>query len=471
MKKFFALLLALTLIVGTVSLSLTSCDTTHHDLADQVKTDVYDMTENLKSDYTESKDDIEFAKKLKKYCDEVGLKAEIVNKGNVIVNLKATKGFEKTQSNIILVEFSKSKYKESCQAIAMAMATAKNSTEHGKLRLIFSPKINNMSVGVKELNTSYFKADNIINLIDWEKTEMFNGSAETKSYDINSSSYKSSPKGTLAYKITIKNLAKTDSGDRTSKHTNPIIFISDLLSSAKSSGLNLEIASFTSKGSLTEYPTAAEAVIVVDQSSETKMENRLEGEKEDFQDKNRKRDPDATFEYAVTKVPSKVLNYDQTSNLLSLLYTLEDGIFATTEEDYEGDILGMSTIASIKLTDNSVNVKVIGRNIDKDTSSNMDVTFKTTANLSDYSCKITNRYPLWKPLENNRIVKENKLKKALESNGIDRKVKYLFKENCCSFVQQKNKNINMISLGVNVEEGKECSMALIDYLKEDIKEK
>ena len=78
---------------------------------------------------------------------------------------------------------------------------------------------------------------------------------------------------------------------------------------------------------------------------------------------------------------------------------------------------------------------------------------------------------MWKPLENNRIVKENKLKKALESNGIDRKVKYLFKENCCSFVQQKNKNINMISLGVNVEEGKECSMALIDYLKEDIKEK
>ncbi|MDQ9825422.1 hypothetical protein RFZ44_19155, partial [Acinetobacter sp. 163] len=72
-------------------------------------------------------------------------------------------------------------------------------------------------------------------------------------------------------------------------------------------------------------------------------------------------------------------------NLLALLYTLEDGIFATTEEDYEGDILGLSTIYKVSISASDIKVYVMGRNIDESTEKSMDNEFELTANLLDYS--------------------------------------------------------------------------------------
>ncbi len=462
MKKLVAVAMALT--IGVSSIFLSSCNIEEQEKEDQVKSQVYEITENLKSDMKESADECKFASKLKLYCENNKLKAKLVD-NNVVVDLNATKGYENADSNIVVVEFSKEDYKISCQQLAMAIATAKNTDGHGKLRYIFAPKVDGKSIGLNKLDKSYFNYDNLINLMDWGKTEIFNGASSTKIYEMKSSIEKSAPNGNKAYKISISNLIASDSGDRSEKHTNPITYISKLLSDAKSAGISLELGEFKTSGSKTQYPIGAEAVVVIDSGSNTKFENRLKNDKEEFEDKNRKRDPDAVFSYEETKVPSSVLNFDDTSNLLALLYTLEDGLFATTEEDYEGDILGLSTIFRISIDNDTVEVDVFGRNIDKETEKSMDTTFKMTAKLLDYSFKPVKRYPLWAPSEENKIIKDGKLKDAMESNGIDRKVKYTFKENACSIVQNKNKKINLISIGVNMEEAQECTLALIQYFK------
>lgn len=462
MKKLVAI--ALALIIGGTSVCLSSCNVEKQEKEDQIKSQVYDITEDLKSDMKESSNVYKFASKLSSYCNIKNLETKLVD-NNVIVDLKATKGYEKAESNIIVVEFSEEDYKKSCQQLAMAIATAKNSESHGKIRYIFSPKVDGKSVGINKLNSSYLKYDNLISFMDWEKTEIFNGSASTNVYEMKSNISKESPEGNMAYKISVSNLIACDSGDRTDKHTNPITYLSKLLSDAKSSGISFELAEFKTSGSTTEYPIGAEATIIIDSGSQNKLESRLEKDQEEFDDKNRKRDPDAVFAFEETAIPDTALNYDDTSNLLALLYTLEDGIFATTEEDYEGDILGLSTIYKVSISASDIKVYVMGRNIDKSTEKSMGNEFKLTANLLDYSFKASERYPLWAPSDENKIIKDGKLKDALESKGIDRKVKYTFKENVCSIIQNKNKKINLVSLGVNMQEANECTLALIQYFE------
>lgn len=462
MKKFLSLLLAVILVGGTFA--MTGCDTAQHELESQVKTDAYDYYETLKAKMENVEDESEFTSNLKEFCKEAGLDVK-VDGGSVIVEKNATEGYEEAESNILYAEFDADDYKTGCQNAAIGITTIKNAQSHGDLRLIISYDENGQSSGVSKLDSKYFEGDNLINLTYGDSVDMINGSAKTKVYNMTNSISKESPAGTLAYKITISNLAQADSGDRSSKHTNPITFIADLLSDANSSGMNIEIASFQSNGSLTDYPTYAEAVVVIDKSSESKFERRLEKEKESFQDKNRKRDPDATFEFGVTAVPTKVLNYDDTSNLLCLLYTLEDGIFATTEEDYEGDTLGISTIATINVTNKKVEVNAIGRAIDETTEADMDINFQMTAQLSDYSFNKTERYPLWNPDDNNKLLTDGKLTKAFETNGVKLEEEYTFVENANAVIQGKNEKLNLISISVNIENATDCVMSLLNYME------
>ena len=158
-------------------------------------------------------------------------------------------------------------------------------------------------------------------------------------------------------------------------------------------------------------------------------ESRLEKAQSRFEDKKGDNEEAAAFTYEVVDMPSLVYSYDDTANVLSLIYTLIDGVFATSEPDYEGDVLGLSSIYGVS-TEGSFKVSVLGRYTDSDTLTEMDTTFDTIAQLSGFAVESEDMTNLWKQ-EDNAILKDEDFAKSFESYHPERGALYSFTSSVC----------------------------------------
>ena len=462
MKRYF--LVALAAVVCICSLSLTSCDTSESDRENEIKNQVYNYYEEIKQEMYDNKSPEDFAKALYGFCKDEEYKVKIEDGNNIIVEFAPSEGYEKMESNVFISEYSFHKLKESSQVIAMGLTAFDNAENHGRVRYIISPE-NGKNVGYTKLDKEFFKGDVVTSMVHWNKTQMFTKSSGITEYEMNRDIEYSQPQGNIAYEISIKGIndSKDKSGNRANGHKNPVTTLSDMLASIRNNRINVEIASFESEGEPDIYPQGAKAVIVIDKSAQTKVEKKFESTKESFMDDVKEKDANATFEYKVVKTPQQVLNYDDSAEVMSLLYTLIDGVFATSEPDYEGDILGISSIYKVNIGD-EVNVSLIGRYLTEEVKKDMDMTYKATAQLSDFNLVKKEHNNLWSRDEEEPFFKDNRLKKALKNNGIDRKYKSMLEYNVLAYVEDYDKKSDKMILGVNIDESMQDVMAIIQYL-------
>lgn len=462
MKKYF--LVALAVIVSVCSVTLTSCDTSKSDRENEIKTEVYSYYEDIKQKINDSNSNKVFTESLYAFCKDEEIDARVVEGNNLVIDIPASEGFENMESNVFISEYSFDKKKESSQVIAMGLATIKNAENHGPIRYIICPE-GNVTDGYEKLGKKYFNGDVVTSMVHWNKTQMFTKSSGITEYTMERDIDYNKPLGNLAYEVKIDGINESNDriGDRSNSHKNPITALSDMISSIRNSRVNVEIASFDSEGENDIYPKAAKTVIVVDKSAQSKVEKKMESTKEKFLDDVMEKDNNASFEYKIVDTPDQVLSYDDSAEVMSLLYTLIDGVFATSEPDYEGDVLGVSSIYKASVNDN-VTVKLIGRYLNEEVGKEMDLTYKTTAELSDFKLNKYKHSSLWTGDEESEFFKKNRLKKALESKGIDREYKTMLEYNLLAYVNSVNKKADKMILGVNIDESMQDVMALIKYL-------
>ena len=461
-KKTF--IIALALVLTITSFTLTGCDTTKSDRENEIKNQTYNYYEDIKQTMVDHKDASSFAKALYDFCKEEEFKVSLEKGNNLIVNQPAAEGFKDKESNLFMCEYSFDKVKESSQVMALCLSAVKNAQSNGNIRLIICPE-NDKNNGYTHLDEKFFKGDNVTSVVHWNKTQMFTKSSGVTEYAIERDVNYNQPLGNVAYEITIKgiNEEKDRSGNRANGHKNPVTELGSILSTIRNNRINVEIASFESKGDSDIYPQGAKTVIVVDKSAQSKVEKRLESEKEKFLDDVLEKDVNASFEYKIVDTPNKVLSYDDSAEVMSLLYTLVDGVFATSEPDYEGDILGVSSIYNVTVGD-KVEVNLISRYLNEEVRKDMDMTYNVTAQLSDFKLHKNEKDAIWDGNEESPFFEKNRLKKALEGNGIDRKYKSMLEYNLLAYVNKHNEKANKMILGVNIDEAMQDVMALIEYL-------
>ena len=455
-KKIIFILIVVLIGISPFIISSLSSNEKNEESQNTLKSNIFDFYEDLRIKYDNSKTEKQLCNTVEDFLTSKSLKVEDLGNNILLTKFKATEGYETADSTTLHISYSLSKKKESAQVSSIAFATLINSSNHGDINLLITPENKKSSSASSTLKKANIDTDNIIDLTHWNKTALFYGSAFTKTYEVSKPLTYNYPIGTKAYKIEISNLKSDDSGDRSSKHTNPIVFIGDLLASAKASGTVMEIAEFTSSNNITNYPTKAKAIVVIDESNQKKFTSKLESSKDTFNDRNRNRDAEATFEFEEVNIPNRVMSLDDTSRLLSLLYTLVDGVYATSEEDYEGDTLAITTIASID-TGTTATLDIMARSVDKSVSKEMDSSFITIANLSDFNITKDVRYPLWKadvsgtteePVQSEFT---EYVQGVLRKHGMEPKPRYNFVESEMSYIRQINKDANMISIGINIE--------------------
>jgi dipeptidase D len=270
--------------------------------------------------------------------------------------------------------------------------------------------------------------------------------------------------GSIAYKIKISGLEGGDSSDMTRKHGNPIKALGQMMNSMQSSGLAFQVNDFKGGTSSGTFPTFAEMIVTVDKNDENKLLSKFDNMQKDFEDSYRDNENSLSITCTKCKAPATSYSETDTADIMSFLYTVKDGTFATTEEDNEGDAVAVSNIgyASEKGKDHFV-LGIKGRSIEPNIFKDMLQAYSDTAELSDFKIKETGAYPRWPYKDRSELTDSFSI--AAQQADIDLEPIWTFEENECALFYEKRQELDMICVGTNIQSGQEIAQSLVMYLQ------
>lgn len=406
-KCFTAVLVSVALLT-----SIAGCSSKKAEKINNIKETTYSYYEELKDELDGSTNSLAMMDKIGKYLEKNKFSIEKIDGGNILINDDAHVTVEKESQGkdkdiCLLVSADAQNVRKTSQSIATVLSAIVNRNKDMKFSVIISPKADDKSYGPAKLSESVLKNKNIIYLKASDDENVYMGSASSDELKMSRGISRIYPKGDIAYEIEISGLPAIDSGDRKNKHTNSITYLTGILMKAKSADINLEIANFKNSGNVNEYPTGGKVTVVIEKSSESKFVDRLTNSEKDFAEKNREKNSDAKLTFKKVDMPERVLDYNDTTGLLSLIYTLEDGVVKTTKDDYEGDILGLATISKISTDDDKMSVSVLARAMDDATLQEMMENYIMTAGILEFSTEKISRFSRWDFSEENEKYWQN----------------------------------------------------------------
>lgn len=445
MYNFFSKRKIIILFLSILITTLSACTINKIEKSDLIKKNVYSYYEKIRDIVENSKED-GYMDKISEYLKTQKFTILDAGSGNFIIKNSndKSKDLRKRGNIFIISDFDKSQ--NIAQNIAVSMGIVEQSGEKSYISALVVSKEN-----LNNLQKELLSGKEFLNISANDEKGIILGSLGSKKYNITSEYNIWNPKGDIAYEISIKKLPKADSADRNKRIVNPIITLNNLIVSAQNSDINVELSEFNVKGNINEFPNEASIIIVTEKGSQSKLEAKLDKAIEEFKLKNNKKNGEGEFAYNQVPVPNRALDYESTRKLISLLYTIEDGVFSTTEDDYKGDILSMSTISNIELKE-KIDIEILSRYKDNQSEKELFENFSSTSAILDFKIVSEDRYPAWYVSDD--VISKKWLKRAYGKNLIKSNVDIkgeLF-ENDIAFLANEDESIEFIKVQYIFEE-------------------
>lgn len=459
MKKIISLVLITTLLL----ISCTGCFFKENQTVfeEELTIDLNNLYEDLVEKLPLTTDIKAQKEYLIKWANIHNIPVSYDNNNNIIMSKKATEGYEDAKNTIIQCNIGSEDSIKQYQALATSLYLINNVEKHGFIRVIFTSIIDNKFTGAQTISTNYLRADNLINLTWAKKTSFTIGSAGTSEYDFSKELEWIKPTYPNAYEISIKGLNGGSSGITSGRHPNPIKIIGDFLASAKSKGVLIELASFNGGETAGNYPSNATAVLLINDNDKHKFEKWFNSYASKFD--NKYNDIEKNYSYTMTPVecPQFVISKEDSTNILSLLYTMINGIYLKSDE---GKIIATSNIGTIGTTSGNLDLTICARSLNEDTLKEMSSTFEIICGLNNVSYNVTNQTPIWN--ENTESPLLIRLT-DLFLNDFDKKIsnKTITENTECALFKTRNENLDIISVSVNFDNGVTEIEALQSFLE------
>ena len=462
MKKLLIFILALIMILCT------ACGSLEEEEEMSIKDDVFDTYEKLRTDWKKADSIKDIRNSIVSFASQNEISYSRLSNDNLLLSLDATDEYTKAPVTILHCGISMERTSSKAQCAAIALAALKNSKEHGAVKLFFTASDKSGYYGAGSLTKNQLKADNFISLDYCKKTKLYTGSAASVDYILTQKAAKVKTKGTVAYKVSITGLEGGDSSDRTRKHGNPIKAMGQLMNSCQSSGMAFEVAHLQGGSLADTYPQNAEMIVTVDKNDEDKLLDKYKSVENDFEDSYRDNENNLKISCTKCRVPGRSYSETVTANIMSFLYTVDDGVFTTTEADDEvdedSDPVAVTNIGYVKASGkNILQLGMKARSIDQSMFKPMFEAFSNTAELSDFKIKEAGKYPMWPFKENSELADSYMV--AAQQMDIDFEPEWTFAENECALFYNKRPDLDMICIGANIQEGQELAESLVLYLK------
>ncbi|MDD7347108.1 MAG: hypothetical protein PUG43_00975 [Clostridiales bacterium] len=385
----------------------------------------------------------------------------------LIMTRKAGEGHEEEPSTILFCRYDTKYPSGSVQSIATAMAILKTNIEFGELKIIFVGDTDREFSGISHIPSDEIPdGATVFNLGSGNKHMYSLTSGGSKAYTISKSiSYEETGKD-VAIKISITGAPGGVPDTKISSYPNPVVAIGKFMAKMQSDAINFELASFKGGDSSGIYPSDAEAVIVINKDDVDRITGKLDSLKDDFKEKYEEDFPDAHLVYEqLQESPQTVINKNDSSRLLSLIYTMLNGIYY---KDENGEVICISSINMVDTTDENMLIKLSISSLSSAKMAEIDQAINTLAGLSEFTVKITAETPIWSNSKGSDFAQ--KIKDDYLSYTSDR-LEFIdsVPSTSCAILSKKFKKANIISITSTENSADEDGGVIMTYLLDTAK--
>lgn len=381
MKKFF---LSLTATVVLSAFLLCGCSVGEAGRQQELQASMEATYEELTSTFSGSTGEFSLLSEyLSSWANKNGLQINQSHDNYTVIENPASSGYESAQSTVVQCAVKTNDFEESMQPLAITLTSLLGPEIHGSIRAIITENDSGNFSGANAVDEKYLECDNFINLSYSSSPEIYTRGAFTLSGTMSTSLESASPAYGNAFSISMTIPDYKDPFDFEKQYPNPAEVIGSLLATEKSSGQLFQIASFSCETSGGSTPHSATAVVVIDDNDVESFTNRFERSYNNM--KERFSDLDDSFVYTMTEtsMPSSVISNESSDNIISLMYTLDTGIYLQDEEN--GTIIAGSDISQISTSDGVFRAVITARSLEEPVLEEMSDIFLTTSGLCDIS--------------------------------------------------------------------------------------
>lgn len=457
MKRFFSLLLILTIIV--LSLSFTACGSSETNAKLTIKESLNDNYDTLVQKFETSEDFGQFSKYLSGWAKKVGLQVKTSSDQYIILSKSATSGFEKAESftlhsDVVLDKNKEDERDRSFQTAAAVMTALYSADYHGALSGIFTLQSSDGTSGAGALSNKYLNSDNFLSLTYSGDTMICNNLAASCDLLASQKIHMTSPQYTKAFRITLKGTPDKSPFKGRSDHPNGIKTIGDLLASCQSAGVLFELASFSGGSSPDLYPTKTTAVIVLQENDVESFTSRFEKSYERIEEYYEDIEEPFTYKMKEVNLPKQVISVRDTDNIVSLMYTIINGTYLRSES---GNIMAASNIGRISTKNGLFRMEINARSLEQNLMDEMLSVFETTCGLCDVKYREIHSTPLWYASGQIPLIAHLLDRLEVTPSGQMENIS-------ASAFLEKKPDLNLVIWGLSLDDAERDISVLLDYM-------
>jgi dipeptidase D len=413
--------------------------------------------------------------------------------GNTVIELPATKGYEKAativlQSHVDMVcektpeskhDFSKDPIElierdgwitadgttlgaDDGLGVALALALVEEKISHPRIELLFTVDEETGLAGANALQPGFITGKYLINL-DGEDESFIVGCAGGENTEITLKlDWQDAPVGFDCYVLKVSGLYGGHSGvDIDKGRANAIKLLVKTLRTLEDK-FDLKLCSIDGGKASNAIPRDAQAVILLDALRLKSIKQQIVEQESSFKKESRRAGTDPNLKVELKTATENFLATEHTedteksiinnqSSIINLLSALPTGVYRMSNE-FKGTVETSNNLARVETIreENILRITTMQRSFEM--SSMDDLTGKIVAAAKRAGAEVKNysRYPSWTPDTNSSLLKRAK-ETYKKFNNKEPEVKVIHAGLECAVIGEKFPNIEMISVGPNIE--------------------
>jgi dipeptidase D len=318
--------------------------------------------------------------------------------------------------------------------------------------------------GAQKLKEKYLEGDFLINL-GWNSDKTIGlGSGGTASYDMMHEIQWTTPQNAIPYVLSLSGL-NGGNADREIGNggANAIKIIGEVLANAQGKGILFELGSFNGGISRDTIPTAATAMIIINESDQKKMQEVVDDAMNSFKDAYGDVEKNYSFTYQQTQMPDKVVSFEDNGSIISFIYGILDGV-QKMSENYKDVVESASNLGLVSTATGNFLAQVSAASTSDVGLYEITTAHEAISSMSNLKYTYYDGVPRW-PDHPDSVLYSSIQESYDRLYGDKLKDSIVHYPRECGWFAQKNPKLQIVSIGAGIKNpdqpGEEISLKTI----------
>ncbi|MDX1544231.1 MAG: aminoacyl-histidine dipeptidase [Christiangramia sp.] len=374
---------------------------------------------------------------IKNFGNNLDLKTQVDEVGNVVIKKPATKGMENRKKIILQAHLDMVHQKnndtdfdfdnqgiemyvdgdwvrakgttlgaDNGLGVATMMAILESdSIEHPELEALFTIDEETGMTGAKGLSPEILEGDILLNLDTEEDDEIGIGCAggvditATKSYEV-----EKMPESYRSYSVKVKGLMGGHSGMDIIKGLGNANKLMNRLLVNTAEDFKLRISEIDGGGLRNAIPRESEAVIALPETEEESFKKEFEARVNDIKSEYASLEPNISIDLNKIASHSSVMDLNSQRDVLLALSGVHNGVYRMSPE-IENLVEASNNIANVTVKNGDIHVKCLTRSSVDSTKDDLANSIRSVFELAGFKVELSGEYPGWAPNSDSDILK------------------------------------------------------------------